>query len=89
MKLEKPNHRKHPLRRIVGREKQGKQWFVILACHHASPGRPASRYSRFYPCPVCARFVKQVAKGTKPESEDEMTRFRKRLRKKLFGGTFK
>lgn len=59
-KLSGVNHHTMPLRRIVRREVQNGRSFVVLVCGHASPGVPASRLSRFYPCPVCALRVAEV-----------------------------
>jgi hypothetical protein len=42
-----------PLRRIVRRETQNGRPFVVLVCSHVAPGKPASKTSRYYPCPVC------------------------------------
>jgi len=50
-------HTKFPLRRIVRGELQDGKPFVVLVCNHAEPGRPASRFSRFYPCSQCHRAV--------------------------------
>lgn len=61
----KPNHARDPLRRIVKREIQNGKPFVILVCNHASPGRPASRSSKFYPCIECAAIVAAHRKEVK------------------------
>ena len=58
-RAKKPNHRRDPLRKIVRREVQAGKPFILLACGHTSPGRPASRYSRFFPCVACAEVVKR------------------------------
>jgi hypothetical protein len=50
-------HIKFPLRRIVRSELQNGKPVVVLVCEHAEPGRPASRFSRFYPCSACHRVV--------------------------------
>jgi hypothetical protein len=50
-------HTKFPLRRIIRSEMQGGRPFVVLVCNHAEPGKPESRYSRFYPCSECHRVV--------------------------------
>lgn len=50
-------HTTYPLRRIVRREVQGGRRMVVMACQHAVPGVPASRFSRFYPCSVCYQAV--------------------------------
>ena len=34
-------------------ERQGEAHFVLLQCGHLVPGRPSSRFSRFFPCPAC------------------------------------
>lgn len=83
------NHRTMPLREIVGVEKQGRTWWTILICMHASPGLPASRrYSKFYPCPHCAKLVAAVKAEETATEPSPMETFRKNLRRKLKGGTF-
>lgn len=87
---EKPNHYRHPLRRIVRLEKQAGLWFVVLECKHASPGRPVDpKRARFYPCPVCYAHVKAARAAYKDPVPDLMTAFRAKLRKRLGGGTFR
>lgn len=53
-------HQTYPLRRIVRRDVQDGTDVVVLACGHGALGRPASRYSRFYPCRVCHEQVEAV-----------------------------
>lgn len=84
------NHYTMPLRRIVRVEKQNGDWFVVLECRHASPGKPASkRYSRWYPCPFCAVAVKAAKDAYATPVPDLMSAFRANLRKRLKGGTFR
>jgi hypothetical protein len=53
-------HLTYPLRRIVRRDVQDGAHVVVLACGHGALGRPASRYSRFYPCRVCHEQVEAL-----------------------------
>ena len=59
----RPDHHANPLRPIIRRDIQDGQAFVVLACNHVAAGVPASRASRFYPCPFCAETVPPVAVG--------------------------
>ena len=59
----RPDHQAHPLRPIIRREVQDGQPFVVLACNHVAPGVPASRASRFYPCPFCAEAVERYRRS--------------------------
>jgi hypothetical protein len=51
---------KYPLRKIVRREKQDGNDAVLLVCGHSALGRPESRYSVFFPCPLCQQAVDAV-----------------------------
>ncbi len=54
-------HTTFPLRRITRVEQQQDASVVVMACGHATPGRPESlRYSRFFPCALCHELVKKA-----------------------------
>ena len=53
-------HLVYPLRKILRREVQDGADAVVLACGHAVLGKPASCFSRFYPCPACHEQVEAV-----------------------------
>jgi len=90
----KVNHYTMPLRRIVKREKQGGRWYVVLVCLHASPGRPASRFSRYYPCVTCAERVARVGAVLERQAAEERAnetpaeRLRRERIRRMGGGTF-
>lgn len=46
-------HLAFPLRKIIRCEVQDSADVIVLACGHGAIGKPASRYSRFYPCRAC------------------------------------
>ncbi len=51
-------HTTFPLRKITRVEQQQDASVVVMACGHATPGRPESlRYSRFFPCATCHELV--------------------------------
>lgn len=52
-----------PLRKIVRREKQDGKGVVVMVCGHAVFGEPASRASRFFPCPPCGAIVEQYRRS--------------------------
>lgn len=52
-------HLTYPLRRIVRREIQDGRPVIVLACQHAVPGVPSSRYAKFNPCRVCYERVEE------------------------------
>lgn len=67
--LPRPDHRAHPLRKIVRREVQDGRHFVLLVCRHVVPGIPASRTSRFYPCPECGEDVERYRRMYEGEGQ--------------------
>ena len=57
--MKRPVHQAMPLRRIVKREVQAGEPYVVMACGHAAPGRPSCSNARFYPCPTCDEAVRR------------------------------
>jgi hypothetical protein len=60
-------HLTYPLRRIVRREIQDGRPVIVLACQHAVPGVPSSRYAKFNPCRVCYERVEEF-KASQPRN---------------------
>jgi hypothetical protein len=62
-------HLDFPKRRIVRREVQNGTNVIVMECQHTMVGKPASRYSRFYPCSDCYDLVQKVRKDQVAEGD--------------------
>jgi hypothetical protein len=65
-------HTTFPLRKITRVETQQGASVVVMACGHATAGRPESlRYSRYFPCAVCHELVLRARAEHKARSSSE------------------